>query len=351
MSKRKASDDAKPARAGKEKEILIPKQSNPIPFGCKTSLSNTCFRSQPPPSFVDYMTLETLKMPSNFHSKAYGDQSAKGRERGALYMGYVTLHIEHISREEVEALVARHHVENYDEEGFDVDGQFPLPHGQIPVTRLLDIAEPTKQQKKQKKERKERVCVSMPDVRERTLLGHVYANQSPQTSQWRKPFLRVVSNHVYNEKDGRMTVYLYLYFTRLIFELIADTGMKALVEGMTKAYEVVPVRVRPPQPVLFKSTGTAIFEQNGKCKFSLPGLLKRAESTGYRLAESAPSGLTVELYDFQKSTHQWMLDQEKYNLNDYFWETCVFPDGRRIYYFPSAGNPLTVFTFSDSSTN
>ena len=341
MSKKRKADDnatAKGSGPKRQKDILFPKQLNPIPYGSKISVSNTCFRSHPPPSFVDYATLQPLEMPPNFHLKAYGDQWAKGKERGALYMGFVTVNVIHISREEVEALVASHHVENYDEEGFDVDGQFPLPHGQIPVTRLLDIMEPTKKQKKQKKKTdNEPMTMSILDAHERSLLGHVYANQSPQTSQWGKPFIRVISNHVYNEKEGRLTVQLYLYFTRLIFELIADTGMKALVEGMTKAYEVIPVRVRPPQPVLFKSTGTAIFEQNGKYKYSLPGLLKRAESTGYRLAESAPLGLTVELYDFQKSTHQWMLDQEKYNLNDYFWESCVFPDGRRIYYFPSAG--------------
>ena len=332
--KRKAGDAA--ANASKQKENLFPKQLNPIPYGCSNSLANTCFQNRPPPSVVDYVNLQTLEMPADFHLKNYGDRAAKGKERAALLMGYVTIHIVNIRRGEVEALVARHIVENYEEEGFDVDGQFPLPHGQIPVTRLLDIMEPTKEQKKQKK-KAGGDSMSIPDANERTLLGHVYANQSPQASQWEKPFLRVVTNHVYNEASQRLTVHLYLYFTRLIFELIADTGMKALVEGMTKAYEVIPVRVRPPQPVLFKSTGTAIFEQNRKYKYSLPGLLKHAESTGYRLAESEPPGLKVQLYDFQKSTHQWMMDQEKFNLNDYFWEACVFPDGMRIYYFPSAG--------------
>lgn len=45
----------------------------------------------------------------------------------------------------------------------------------------------------------------------------------------------------------------------------------------TKPYTVVPVRQRPPQPVMFRSTGAALYENNVRYKFSLPGMLKRAE--------------------------------------------------------------------------
>lgn len=82
MSKKRKADDAKGSGVPqRQKEILFPKQLNPIPYGSKNSVSNTCFRSNPPPSFVDYATLKPLEMPPNFHLKAYGDQWAKGKER------------------------------------------------------------------------------------------------------------------------------------------------------------------------------------------------------------------------------------------------------------------------------
>ena len=63
------------------------------------------------------------------------------------------------------------------------------------------------------------------------------------------------------------------------------------------------------------------------------------QSKGYRLG-SEPRGLAVKLYDFQKSTYQWMLDQEDTDLNGYFWEEWRCPagtEGPSLYYFPLAG--------------
>ncbi|CAN0269155.1 unnamed protein product, partial [Hapterophycus canaliculatus] len=56
--------------------------------------------------------------------------------------------------------------------------------------------------------------------------------------------------------------------------------------------------------------------------FSLAGILKSAESSGYRVVDPQPADLMVELFQYQRSSCQWMLDHERdpRGLNGYFWE-------------------------------
>jgi hypothetical protein len=175
---------------------------------------------------------------------------------------------------------------------------------------MMDVAEPRHGAKKAKKGAAEPASVpTIDDADERAMVMNLYAYQAPHASQWSRPFLRLVSNHRYNEQTRTLKVRYYLYFTRLIFELIADPTIKVLacvgvatpgtrlafplapltttttrtcpaqtlMAATTKPYTVVPVRQRPPQPVMFRSTGTALYENNLRYKFSLPGMLKRAE--------------------------------------------------------------------------
>jgi HD superfamily phosphodiesterase len=63
---------------------------------------------------------------------------------------------------------------------------------------------------------------------------------------------------------------------------------------------VLPVQVRPQQPVHFACSLPPNHNQTSFA-FSLAGLLKHAESTGYDYSSySRPPGLAVELFDFQK---------------------------------------------------
>ena len=107
----------------------------------------------------------------------------------------------------------------------------------------------------------------------------------------------------------------------------------------TPTVPVVKVKKRPEQPKMFFSTGHAL-NSNDAYRFSLAGLMKRAESSGYRCASPQPAGLNVQLFEYQRSTYQWMLDQENddQGLNGYFWEEWQCSDGGGyMYYFPLAG--------------
>jgi hypothetical protein len=58
------------------------------------------------------------------------------------------------------------------------------------------------------------------------------------------------------------------------------------------------------------------------------------------VATSQPAGLSVDLFEFQLSTYQWMLDQEldEGGLNRRFWDEWVCEDGGgSMFYFPLAG--------------
>ncbi|CAN0505850.1 unnamed protein product, partial [Laminaria digitata] len=60
--------------------------------------------------------------------------------------------------------------------------------------------------------------------------------------------------------------------------------------------------------------------------FSLAGVLKVAENSGYLAVDPQPADLKVKLFDYQRSSCQWMLDHERdpHGLNGYFWERrCV----------------------------
>ncbi|KAH8067320.1 hypothetical protein JL721_7734 [Aureococcus anophagefferens] len=150
-------------------------------------------------------------------------------------------------------------------------------------------------------------------------------------------------------------VHVPVYLRRAIFGLSAHPSVMTLFDALIPAGAVVATRKPPPDSAAFKRSpkpgedGEAF---DGKFDFSIPGLLRAAESTGVALppgfkAEGlAPS---VELRDYQLEGLKWMRDQESRDaavggvpgLNGYFWEKRSFADGGdSFYYFPLAGHVL-----------
>jgi hypothetical protein len=314
---------------GPKRKAGPPKLAHPraLLFGSGDWARNLCF-SDPnkPPLSIDYVSLKECQIPSDWGSRAGATRAANRSETLARLVGTVVLSAG-CSSPTAKELCSKNTEILEDEEGeiFDEDGEFATAHGQIPLSRVVD------------EEYAGNLQISQS---EKAVMMHLFALQSPASSPWRLPFIRLISNHEYDTKTETLTIYYYVYFTRLIFELIADPAIK----GVMSAIVDIPVPIirtsqREPQPVMFQSTGLNTFSQEAY-KFSLAGLLKRAENKGYQLAPQQPDGLAVELFEFQRSTYQWMLDQEndEGGLNSYFWEEWQCADGGGpMYYFPLAG--------------
>ena len=150
-------------------------------------------------------------------------------------------------------------------------------------------------------------------------------------------------------------VHVPVYLRRAIFGLSAHPSVKTLFDALIPAGAVVATRKPPPDSAAFKRSpkpgedGEAF---DGKFDFSIPGLLRAAESTGVALPPGFKAeGLaaSVELRDYQLEGLKWMRDQESRDaavggvpgLNGYFWEKRSFADGGdSFYYFPLAGHVL-----------
>lgn len=268
------------------------------------------------PKFIDYVSLEIVHLPLDWEKKGAADRAAKGTETIAQYAGCTDIEVQGISVDEMKALVALNNVE--DDFGNE-HGEFSTPIGQIPLSRLLEL--------------KPNLLHSYQGV-----LNSLFTLQCPSSSPWDMPFVRVISNHRYLKKEQTLKLRYYVYYTRLLFEMIADNEIKNLTDCLKRdLIEVIPVKKRPPQPVLF--TSAADLPQSMDYRFSLAGLMRRIENRGYQLASSQPEALTVQLYDFQRSTYQWMLDQENdpNGINSLFWEEWKYGGNISLFYFPLAG--------------
>ena len=195
------------------------------------------------------------------------------------------------------------------------------------------------------------------------LMNNLYALQHPVTSNWRIPFIRLFSRHKYDCQTGKLAVIFFVYFTRLVFELISDVAIKCIMEHITfsASCKIKRCTSRIKQPRMFSRENFEML-QHSEFRFSLPGLLKHVESTGYgygigydedeslaiqskhagKSKYTPPPGLKVDLFDFQKSTYLWMMDQEREEsgLNGHFWEEWQFGEGDgllNLYYFPLGG--------------
>jgi hypothetical protein len=269
------------------------------------------------PLFINFVTLELVtKLPNDWEEKKAADRAAKKIENIAQYAGCLDIEISNITVAQMTKLAAVNRVE--DEFGND-HGEFSTPTGQIPLSRLIELR---------------------PGLLHsyQGSLNSLYTLQCPGTSPWDMPFVRVLSNHRYEKSSNTLSVRFYVYYTRLLFEMIADSEIKNLTDCLRRdKFEVVPVKKRSLQPTLFTSAGDQPHSLD--YRFSLAGLMRRIENRGYRLAEKQPDALNVQLYDFQRSTYQWMLDQENDpdGINGLFWEEWKYNQTSSLFYFPLAG--------------
>ena len=294
-------------------------------FGCPDWRENSCFSSGDAPRSIDFITLKTVPIPADWGSSTGARKASEGNENLAMLMGLVTvaaitspkvlrnLTAEFISEPrgpvdaQPAAKVSKRTSPASRRDSYDYcseSGEYSTAHGQILVSRLADMTS----------------CktVDIPDKGSKKTLEHLITLLNPASSPWNCPLIRVVSNHSYDDATQKLTVQFYIYFTRLIFELISDPDVMYVMNHLEKKpFNVIPVHKRPEQPVLFRSTPL-----ESSSRYTLNGLLKQSESKGYNFKKIQPKGISLKLYDFQLSTCQWMLDQERLpgGLNGLFWE-------------------------------
>jgi len=211
----------------------------------------------------------------------------------------------------------------------DADGEFASAAGQIPLSRLLRWLSDG------------RAAAVRPESV--AVLEAMYALQSPQASPWRIPFLRtvLVRGSEGAVRGAEVVVLAYVYFGRLLFELIADDAIKTVVEALTPAgarTDPAPLPQHPPVYVSHAPSAAAAGDA-----FTLAGLLKRHEHRGYAAYTGPLPAATVrpglQLLPYQQQTVQWMLDHERdpAGLNGSLWGEFRWADGGGVYYFPAAG--------------
>ncbi len=95
------------------------------------------------PLSIDLSTLTSANLPSDWPLKSAAARAGKASENFGRFMGYIKLEFFGVSLAKLNELVR----ENYDEFvhndevhalGFNIDGEYPTPSGQIPISRLID---------------------------------------------------------------------------------------------------------------------------------------------------------------------------------------------------------------------
>ena len=71
------------------------------------------------------------------------------------------------------------------------------------------------------------------------------------------------------DSDGKLRFEIGVYFTRLVFELIACEHIKAVMDYLTPAAGVTPVHSRPEHPTCFISNASTSAESNPDFAFTL----------------------------------------------------------------------------------
>jgi hypothetical protein len=276
------------------------------------------------PTAIDWITLESVELDPEFCTAAAAKRAAQGLENYARLMGSVEIQLRDVSNKAYAELTAKHYGEIENGVQWDDEGEFNCPRGQIPLSRLLDM-EYVKQFK-------------YADANTKDLVLTLLALQSPLSSAWKRPFIRVLTSDTYNPQSRSCNVVLYVYFTRLLFELIADDAIKFVMTHIRPHRSIgrVPVSVRDKPLKLFSKSNHNL----NSTDFSLSSLLCRAEDTGFPCRMAAPKGLSVQLFEFQLCSYNWMRHQESISggLNSQFWEKWDMADGAGpMWYFPLGG--------------
>jgi len=182
------------------------------------------------------------------------------------------------------------------------------------------------------------------------VLATLHAYIKPGSSPWKSPLMRVLiplpqENKEEQKSDnqgvaGTLFLSLHVYFSRLLFYLIADDALHSLVKHLVPSAPIVTPVIKLPQfPQTFTSSQSETAANTPHYAFTLTGLLKAHEHQGYREA-CQPAGITLHLKRYQRQSLAWMEDHEKLphmGLNSLFWEERQWKDGGAFFYFPSAG--------------
>eukprot|EP01035_Chromulina_nebulosa_P020616 gene20616-26733_t len=288
---------------------------------------NICFENTSPPISIDLSynkdQLRPIVLPKDWSTKASANRTALKAENYARLMGYVSVDLYDIKSAKLKSLTVANYFEN---SPFNEDGEYITPNGQIPLSRIKKL----------------------PKSSDKKLLAVLYDLQCPSSSPWSQPFIRLISNHSFDKRSSICHIKYFVYFSRLIFELIANDSIKYLMEKIEGIPVLrIPAKSLVSHPKMFESVdpvesidSLTAWSQSSRYAFSIQGILKYAENKGYPMSDIQPDRLNVQLYDFQRSTYQWMLDHEKdeAGLNSYFWDEFQYNDGGgHIYYFPLAG--------------
>ena len=145
-------------------------------------------------------------------------------------------------------------------------------------------------------------------------------------------------------EERTVTLRFHVYFARLLFEMIADDAITTLMKRLRPCAAVLEPVPPPRQPRMYASAASARSQSDPSFGFSLAGLMKSCENEGYAPRTAQPAGFRagIELFGFQLSSLQWMVDVERSErgLNGCFWQEHSWADGPAsdaFYYFPLAG--------------
>ena len=140
---------------------------------------------------------------------------------------------------------------------------------------------------------------------------------------------------------------IVVYAKRALFGLSAHPSVKKVFDRLLSPKQRIEVRVPLPE------TGELSLSPATSATFSIPGLLRAAESQGINVPEDFAKAtqklLSCELRPYQVQSLYWMVRQESREttlgggvrgLNGYFWEKRSFHDGGAYWYFPLAGHVL-----------
>eukprot|EP00943_MAST-04B_sp_MAST-4B-sp1_P009028 g9028.t1 len=167
----------------------------------------------------------------------------------------------------------------------------------------------------------------------------------PDPVVFNAPLIRVivdcVKNGVIKGESKTFKCKLHVYFTRLVFYLIAFDPIRNVMNVLQNGARIVSNISKIKQ---YSNTFSTKREREAPSDFSftLPGLLKDQEHPGYRSIDQ-PDGIALTLKEYQRQTIAWMEDQESLSngLNSLFWEKRQWLDsaGKHdvFYYMPSAG--------------
>jgi len=163
--------------------------------------------------------------------------------------------------------------------------------------------------------------------------------QNPEISPWKVPLLRVIIPLPEGPVDRIVTFEVRVYFSRLLFFMIADDTLCNIMKHLETTYIKTPIHETKQYPRSFMSNWSKEAANTSNYIFTLAGLLKAHEHSGYREAPQ-PRDVSLTLKTYQRQTLAWMQDHESLpnmGLNSLFWEERQWLDGGSYYYFPAAG--------------